>query len=66
VAYPRSTLNQLGAAEAEANLETTLGDAVANEVTADGDVEDVHTVMSLTGSMFRTQITVSLCKSGKR
>jgi hypothetical protein len=67
VAYLRSTLDRLPAAEAEANLETALGDAVADEVTADGDVADVHTkIMSLTGSMFRIQITVSLYKSGKR
>jgi hypothetical protein len=43
VAYPRSTLDRLAAAEAEADLETALGDAVADEVTADGDVADVHT-----------------------
>jgi hypothetical protein len=66
VAYPQSTLNQLGAAEAEADLETTLADVVADEVTADGDAADVHTVMSLTGSMFLIQIAVSLPKSGKR
>jgi hypothetical protein len=43
VAYPRSTLDRLAAAEAEADLETALGDVAADEVTADGDVADVHT-----------------------
>jgi hypothetical protein len=72
VAYPRLTLDRLAAAEAEADLETALGDAVAyevtaDEVTADGDVAVVHTeIMSLTVSMFRIQIAVSLHKSGKR
>jgi hypothetical protein len=47
-------------------LETTLGDAAADEVTADGDVADVHTeIMSLMGSMFWIRIAVSLRKSGK-
>jgi hypothetical protein len=51
---------------AEADLETALGDAVVDEVTTDGDVADVHTeTMSLTGSMFRIQIAVSLHKSRK-
>jgi hypothetical protein len=68
VAYPRSTLDRLAAAEAEADLETALADAAADEVTADGDVAaDVHTeIMSLTGSMFWIQIKVSLRKNGKR
>jgi hypothetical protein len=66
MAYLWSTLTQLAAAKAEADLETALGDAVADEVTSDGDVEDVHMVMSLMGSMFWTQIAVSLHKSGKR
>jgi hypothetical protein len=69
MAYPWSTLNQLAVAEAEAeaNLETALGDAAADEVTADGDVADIHMeIMSLTGSMFWIQISVSLRRSGKR
>jgi hypothetical protein len=67
VAYPRSTLAQLVAAEAEADLDTALGDAVADEVTVDGDVADVHTeIMSSMGLMFWIQIAVSLRKSGKR
>jgi hypothetical protein len=67
VEYLRSTLVLIVAAEAEAALETAPGDAVAVEVTADGDVEDVHMeTMSLTGSTFRIQIAVSLHKSGKR
>jgi hypothetical protein len=66
VEYPRSTLDRPTAAEAEADLETALGDGVADEVTADGDVADVHTeTMSLTGSTFRIQIAVSLHRSGK-
>jgi hypothetical protein len=43
VEYPWSTLELIVAAEAEADLGTAPGDAVAVEVTADGDVEDVHT-----------------------
>jgi hypothetical protein len=35
VVYPWLTLNQTTVVEAEANLETALGDAVADEVTAD-------------------------------
>jgi hypothetical protein len=67
VEYPRSTLALIVAAEDEAALETGPGDAVADVVTADQDVADVHTeTMSLTGSTFLIQITVSLHKSGKR
>jgi hypothetical protein len=67
MAYPRSTLNPTMVAEPEADLETALGDAVADEVTADGDMADIHTeTMSLTGLMFWIQIAVSLRKSGKR
>ena len=51
--YPRSTLELIAVAEPEADLETALGDAVADEVTMDGDVADVHTeTMSLTGQRF--------------
>jgi hypothetical protein len=67
VEYPRLTLDQTAVAEAEADLETTLGEAVADEVTVDGDVANAHTeIMSLTASMFLIQIAVSLRKSGKR
>jgi hypothetical protein len=66
VEYPQSTLALTTAAEPEANLETALGDAVADEVTADGEVADVRTeTMSLMGSTFLIQIAVSLHKSGK-
>jgi hypothetical protein len=66
VEYPQSTLNQTAAAEAEDDLETVLGDAEADEVTADGDVADAHTgITSLTGLMFRIQIAALLRKSGK-
>jgi hypothetical protein len=67
VEYPRSTLDRPVAAQAEADLETALGDAVADEVTTDRDMADVHMeTMSLTGSTFWIQIAVSLQKSGKR
>ena len=66
VEYPRSTLDQTAAAEAEAALETVLGDAEADKVTADGDVADAHTeIMSLTGSMFRIQIAALPRKNGR-
>jgi hypothetical protein len=67
VAYPQLTVDRLAAAEAGADLETTLGDAAADEVTVDGDVADVHTeIISSTGLTFWIQIAVSLRKSGKR
>jgi hypothetical protein len=66
VAYPRLTLDGITAVEAEADLETILGDATADEVTADGDVADVHReIISLMGSTFQIKIAVSLRKSGK-
>jgi hypothetical protein len=66
VEYPRSTLDQTVAAEAEAALETVLGDAEADEVTADGDVADAHTeIMSLMGLMFQIQTTALPRKSGR-
>lgn len=68
VEYPLSALDRTAAAEAEADLKTALGDAVADEVTADGDVADVHMeTMPLTGlTYFWIQIAVSLHKRGKR
>jgi hypothetical protein len=64
--YPRLTLNQTAAVEAEADLETALEDAVADEVTADGDVADAHTeIMLLMGLMFQIQIAALLRKSGR-
>jgi hypothetical protein len=64
--YPRLTLDLTAVAELVADLETALGDAVADEVTADGDVADVHTeTMSLMGSTFWIPIAVSLHKSVK-
>jgi len=64
VEYPRSTLDQAAAAEAEADLETALEDAVADEVTADGDVADAE-IMSLTGSMFQIRIAALPHKNGR-
>jgi hypothetical protein len=56
VEYLWLTLDLTAVAEPKANLETILGDAVA---------DDTET-MPLMGSMFRIQIAVSLHKSGKR
>ena len=64
VEYPRSTLDQTAAAEAEAALETVLGDAEADEVTADGDVADAE-IMSLTGSTFQIRIAALPRKNGR-
>ena len=64
VEYPRSTLDQAAVAEAEANLDTALEDAVADEVTADGDVADAE-IMSLTGSTFQIRIAALPRKNGR-
>jgi hypothetical protein len=64
VEYPRSTLDRPAAAEAEADLETALEDAAADEVTADGDVADAE-IMSLTGSTFQIRIAALLRKNGR-
>jgi hypothetical protein len=67
VEYPWSTLKLIVVVEPEADLETALGDEVADKVKADGDVADVHTeTMSLKGSTFPIQIAVLLHKSRKR